>query len=58
MAEPEAPSTSGEPQDPDDSQPSRAEIAQRAYELAQGDDAGSDVENWLRAERELRDRDR
>jgi hypothetical protein len=33
---------------------SREEIARRAYEIAQGDDAGSDEENWLRAETELR----
>jgi hypothetical protein len=32
------------------------EIARRAYELAHGDEAGSDEENWLRAERELRSR--
>jgi hypothetical protein len=30
------------------------EIARRAYEIAHGADAGSDEENWLRAERELR----
>jgi hypothetical protein len=33
---------------------SREEIARRAYEIAQGEDAGSDEENWLRAEAELR----
>ena len=33
---------------------SQDEIARRAYELAHGDDAGSDEENWLRAENELR----
>jgi hypothetical protein len=30
------------------------EIARRAYEIAHGADAGSDEENWLRAELELR----
>jgi hypothetical protein len=30
-------------------------IRRRAYEISQGDDAGSDHENWERAERELRD---
>jgi hypothetical protein len=30
------------------------EIARRAYEIAQSDDAGTDEENWRRAERELR----
>jgi hypothetical protein len=29
-------------------------IRQRAYELSQSDDAGSDEENWHRAEREVR----
>jgi hypothetical protein len=33
---------------------SRDEIARRAYDIAHGDDAGSDEENWLRAEKELR----
>ena len=28
-------------------------IRERAYAISQGDDAGSDLENWLRAEREL-----
>jgi hypothetical protein len=37
---------------------SRDAIAQRAYEIAHGDGAGSDEQNWLRAEQELRaDRD-
>ena len=35
---------------------SREAIAQRAYEIAHGPDAGSDEENWLRAEVELRSR--
>jgi hypothetical protein len=29
-------------------------IRRRAYELSQDDDAGSEQENWERAERELR----
>jgi Protein of unknown function (DUF2934) len=33
---------------------SREEIARRAYEIAQSEAAGSDEENWLRAEAELR----
>jgi hypothetical protein len=37
-------------------QVSHDEIAQRAYEIAQGPEAGSDDENWLRAEQELRGR--
>ena len=32
------------------------DIARRAYEIAQGPEAGSDEENWLRAEVELRSR--
>jgi hypothetical protein len=28
-------------------------IAERAYQISQSEDAGSDEENWLRAEREL-----
>jgi hypothetical protein len=35
---------------------SQDEIARRAYEIAHGNDGGSDEENWLRAERELRGR--
>jgi hypothetical protein len=35
---------------------SREEIARRAYEIAHGPEAGSDEENWLRAEQELRSR--
>jgi hypothetical protein len=34
----------------------REQIARRAYELSQGRDAGSEEENWLRAEREVSDR--
>ena len=39
-----------------DSSVTHEEIARRAYEIAQGDEAGSDEENWLRAEVELRSR--
>jgi len=37
---------------------SRDEIAQRAYDLyqARGAEDGRDVDDWLRAERELRER--
>ena len=28
-------------------------IADRAYEISQSEDAGSDLDNWVRAEREL-----
>ena len=31
----------------------RSQIARRAYEISQGESAGSEEENWLRAEREL-----
>jgi len=31
----------------------RQRIAQRAYEISQSDEAGTDEENWLRAEQEL-----
>ncbi len=34
------------------------EIARRAYEISESDDRGSDVENWWRAERELREKPR
>jgi Protein of unknown function (DUF2934) len=30
-------------------------IAERAHEISQSDQAGTDEENWLRAERELRE---
>jgi hypothetical protein len=30
------------------------DIARRAYEISQSDDNGTEEENWLRAERELR----
>ena len=33
----------------------RMRIARRAYEISQGEGAGDDADNWLRAERELRD---
>ena len=32
----------------------RTRIARRAYEISQGEGAGDDAENWLRAEREVR----
>ena len=32
-------------------------IRRRAFEISQGDDAGSEQENWERAERELRGED-
>jgi hypothetical protein len=34
--------------------PSRDEIARRAYEIWQSGKGGSDYDNWIRAERELR----
>jgi hypothetical protein len=37
-----------------DHEPTQDEIARRAYEISQGSDAGSDEENWRRAEEELR----
>jgi hypothetical protein len=39
-----------------DGQVSHDEIAQRAYEIAHGPEGGSEEENWLRAEQELRSR--
>jgi hypothetical protein len=36
--------------------PAHEEVARLAYEISCGDDGGSDVENWARAERELRER--
>ncbi len=33
----------------------RERIAERAHEISQSDQAGTDEENWLRAERELRE---
>ena len=39
--------------EPDDAD-LRTRIARRAYEISQGDQAGDDAENWLRAEREVR----
>jgi hypothetical protein len=32
----------------------REQIAQRAYEISQTDEAGTEEENWLRAEQEIR----
>jgi hypothetical protein len=34
---------------------SREKIAERAFLISQSDQAGTDEENWLRAERELRE---
>jgi hypothetical protein len=34
--------------------PTYDEIAQRAYEISESDEAGSEEENWRRAEAELR----
>jgi hypothetical protein len=31
------------------------ETARRAHEISQSDESGTDEENWLRAERELRE---
>lgn len=33
---------------------SREQIAKRAYEISQSPGAGSEFDNWIRAERELR----
>jgi hypothetical protein len=33
----------------------RERIAERAHSISQSDQAGTDEENWLRAERELRE---
>ena len=35
-------------------QPTRDEIARRAYEIWQSGQGGSEFDNWVRAERELR----
>ena len=35
-------------------QPTQQEIAKRAYEIFKSGKGGSDLENWFRAERELR----
>lgn len=35
-------------------QPTHDEIARRAYEIAMSGQGGSEMDNWLRAERELR----
>ena len=41
--------------DSDERSSSKEAIATRAYEIHLSNDGGSDVENWLRAERELSD---
>jgi hypothetical protein len=40
--------------DMDATQISHEMISRRAHEISQSDESGSDEENWLRAERELR----
>jgi hypothetical protein len=35
-------------------EPTREQIEQRAFEISQSDEAATPVENWKRAERELR----
>ena len=37
----------------DDDEVTDEQIAARAYEISQSEDAGNDEENWTRAEREL-----
>lgn len=37
-------------------EPTDEEIAQKAYEISESHDPGSDDENWYRAERELREK--
>ena len=39
--------------DGDSEQVLRERIAERAYSISQSEEAGSDEENWLRAEQEL-----
>jgi len=60
MADPSDVGPDGEALAVDDPSPEptldRDAIAQRAYELSQSGDAGSDEDNWLRAEQELRSR--
>jgi hypothetical protein len=53
---PESPLTaeSIDDDDGDSEQVMRMRIAERAYWISQSEDAGSDEENWLRAEQELR----
>jgi hypothetical protein len=41
-------------QAPGDDDPNLETIRRRAWEISQGPDAGSDEENWVRAEREVR----
>ncbi len=43
----------GEPR-PEQSDVTYEDVARRAYEISQGEGAGSPEENWARAERELR----
>lgn len=44
-----------EPEPKEHEGPSHDSISRRAYEISQSDEAGSDEENWRRAEAELRD---
>lgn len=48
-----APARQGAPS-PAKKQPTRDEIARRAYEISQSGKGGSEFDNWIRAERELR----
>ena len=52
---PESPLTaeSIDDSDGDSEQLMRERIAERAYSISQSEEAGSDEENWLRAEQEL-----
>ena len=44
------------PEETDSPEPiTRERIAERAYLISQSDQAGTDEENWLRAEQELRE---
>lgn len=58
MADPSDVGPDGEALDVDDPSPEptldRDAVAQRAYALSQSEDGGTDEENWLRAEQELR----
>jgi hypothetical protein len=53
-----APRRAQRPPDLDGDGDLRSQIARRAYEISQGESAGSEEENWLQAERELSGRTR
>jgi hypothetical protein len=53
MPEPPLTAESIDNGDEDSEQVMRERIAERAYWISQSEEAGSDEENWLRAEREL-----